>query len=152
MNNFVVHLERQDKGVSSGLNFKPSRLKTDKRLAFVTTNLHLQRLKVIDGPDGNIRYVMQSVNSVISYILFEVARVPLLFMMLFRISCILEHVYDIVTFGAPSAHSMKYSKGGLRRLLGNLKEAYHSYVQLSDNFPRTLVGLSRLYFITVCST
>lgn len=78
--------ERQDKGVSSGLNFKPSRLKSDKRLAFITTNLHLQRLKVTDGLD--------------------------------------EHVYDIVTFGAPSAHSMKYSKGGLRRLMGNLREAY----------------------------
>ncbi|XP_028418452.1 type I inositol 3,4-bisphosphate 4-phosphatase-like [Dendronephthya gigantea] len=78
--------ERQDIGVSSWRNFKPSSLKTDKTLAFVTTNLHLQRLKVIDGTN--------------------------------------EQGYDVVTFGAPSAHSMKYSKGGLRRLLGNLREAY----------------------------
>ena len=35
----------------------------------------------------------------------------------------------MVTFGAPSAHSMKYSKGGLRRLLGNLREAYFTYVK-----------------------
>ena len=36
----------------------------------------------------------------------------------------LEQGYDVITFGAPSAHSMKYSKGGLRRLMGNLREVY----------------------------
>ncbi|XP_028419028.1 type I inositol 3,4-bisphosphate 4-phosphatase-like, partial [Dendronephthya gigantea] len=86
INEASLYEERQDVGVSSWRNFKPSSLKTDKTLAFVTTNLHLQRLKVIDGTN--------------------------------------EQGYDVVTFGAPSAHSMKYSKGGLRRLLGNLREAY----------------------------
>ncbi|XP_072171475.1 inositol polyphosphate-4-phosphatase type I A-like [Diadema setosum] len=59
--------------------FKKSTERGDKRLEFVPTNLHLQRLRVEE----------QGLKGI---------------------------VYDVITFGAPSAHTMKFKHGGLRRL------------------------------------
>eukprot|EP00795_Rhopilema_esculentum_P000013 gene13-9610_t len=60
-------------------NFKKSSEKGDKELEFVTTNLHVQRIRVIDRSE--------------------------------------EFCYDVITFGSPSAHSLKFRHGGLKRLL-----------------------------------
>eukprot|EP00118_Oscarella_pearsei_P021679 m.244935 g.244935 ORF g.244935 m.244935 type:complete len:1030 (+) comp40249_c0_seq38:37-3126(+) len=63
-------------------SFKQSKVKTSQTLELVATNLHVQRLQVINDKDSDK-----------------------------------ASIYDIITIGAPAAHSLKFKQGGLRRIL-----------------------------------
>lgn len=78
------------------LNFKKSVEKAKHELAFIPTNLHLQRLAITEHDDK-------------------------------------DYFYDIVTVGAPAAHSLKFKHGGLRRLISSCDEYAKKTLQIDDN-------------------
>ncbi|XP_065838124.1 inositol polyphosphate-4-phosphatase type I A-like isoform X2 [Oscarella lobularis] len=67
--------------------FKQSKAKASQTLQLVATNLHVQRLQVVDDTDQDK-------------------------------TCI----YDIVTIGAPAAHSLKFKQGGLKRIFNSSRD------------------------------
>jgi len=71
-------------------NYKKSSEKCCKELEFVTTNLHVQRLRVIERNDQ-------------------------------------DYCYDVITFGCPTAHSLKFRHGGLHKLLSSTGDVNYKH-------------------------
>lgn len=94
-----------------GPSFKASHLKGDRKLEFMPTNLHVQRMRVQDELGlGEIRT--------------RTCSLPALRSMRTSGSILCaEHTYDVITVGAPAAHCLGFRNSGLRKLLQKFEEA-----------------------------
>lgn len=89
-------------------NFKRSVDKAKKELEFIPTNLHIQRLCVIETDHK-------------------------------------EYIYDVVTVGAPTAHSLKFRHGGLKRLIASSEDTTRKALQSYGDEEKRKTG-----FIKAC--
>lgn len=48
-------------------------------------------------------------------------------------------LYDMVTVGAPAAHTLKFGQGGLRRLYTTLRKAQQRYAYMIESVQPTLL-------------
>lgn len=93
-----------------GPSFKASHLKGDRKLEFMPTNLHVQRMRVQDELGlGESRS--------------RVCACPALRSVWTRFFSCAEHTYDVITVGAPAAHCLGFRNSGLRKLLQKFEEA-----------------------------
>lgn len=94
---------------SLGPSFKASHLKGDRKLEFLPTNLHVQRMRVQDDlglGEVSTSICVSSTRGCVNQVL----------------SCA-EHTYDVITVGAPAAHGLGFRSSGLRKLLHKFEEA-----------------------------
>ena len=82
--------------------FKKSTQKKDEDLQFVPCNLHIQRMKVIEGS----------------------ASLKLIPDLTIRSETPKESSYYMVTFGAPADHVRGFKNGGLKKLLQEIHKQY----------------------------
>lgn len=100
---------------TSGPSFKASNLKAERKLEFMPTNLHVQRMRVQDelGFGENTRTKANTVA-------FQLSAIHLKRVFFFAAA---EHTYDVVTIGAPAAHCQGFKNSGLRKLIQKFEEA-----------------------------
>lgn len=94
----------------SGPSFKASHLKGDRKLEFLPTNLHVQRMRVQD--DLGLREFSSSIRVCVQH-----PRVCQ------PASLCAENTYDVITVGAPAAHCLGFKSSGLKKLLQKFEEA-----------------------------
>eukprot|EP00117_Sycon_ciliatum_P003060 scpid24235/ scgid8013/ Type I inositol 3,4-bisphosphate 4-phosphatase; Inositol polyphosphate 4-phosphatase type I len=172
------------------MTFKPSRLKSEQRLEFVATNLHVQRIRLKmgdsvlstlsrthhlpsagEGLGSSVSYRKNPIGSPVSPAMSHEemfgmslpgpAAAPVGIKVMrpgssVEMSAVIDTapvtprkrqgMWEVITVGAPAAHSLKFRSGGLRRLLQpfgvtshNMPNAAPASVGAASNEPRSNV-------------
>ncbi|CAG5933870.1 unnamed protein product [Menidia menidia] len=106
-----------------GPSFKASNLKAERKMEFMPTNLHVQRMRVQDELGFGQSETENRVVVVVFVSLTHELTLPSA-----------EHTYDVITIGAPAAHCQGFKNGGLRKLIQKFEEAKkHSALSSSQS-------------------